>query len=343
MTQATVLAYKSLFSPLELKKIDVPSDLKPTQLVVKVTHSALNPIDIKIKSMDPGFTLYAIKDFCGFVERAGQQAAKEWAAGERICGVALKAPIAGFVGTYALLDTATDALIKPAARLTNAEAAAFPLTFGTAYQLLEKPILTPESSVLVLGGASAVGQEVIQLAKLFYRVKTVVATCSAASSELVRSFGADGVIDYNQQNLSKVLADSTDTVGKYSAVIDCVGGYDALRVWPDLLKPASTGSAYVTVMGDTPPGKTYAQTMLWALLGLPWIAFRLLFGSYLGINYYIIGLSAGDWTRDATSFFANPGARILIDSVHPLTQFQKAWDRLDSTRAKGKVVLDMEK
>lgn len=345
MVQSTVLSYTSFASPLELKTIDVPSELSPTEIVVKVTHTALNPIDIKIKSLDPGFNLYAIKDFCGHVHSAGQEAAKHWEAGERICGVGLKAPFKGFVGTYALLDISKDALIKPAERLTDAEAAAFPLVFGTAYQLLETATLTPDSSVLVLGGTTAVGQYVIQLAKLHYRVKNVVATCSASSSPLVRSLGADSVIDYNEPNLSQIFADSAAAIGKYSAVIDCVGGYDALRVWPQILKPASTGSSYATVMGDVPPQKSYTKTMIKALLAMPWVLFRKLFGSYLGINYFLISLSGGSgeggWTKDATTFFANPKTKVIIDSVYPLTQFQKAWDRLDSTRARGKVVLDM--
>lgn len=346
MVQATVLAYTSRSSPLQLKKIETPSELKATQILVKVTHSALNPIDIKIKSLDPGFSLYAIKDFCGVVHSAGRDAAKDWAAGERICGVAMKAPFKGFVGTYALLDTAVDALIKPATRLSNAEAAAFPLVFGTAYQMLDTATLTPDSSVLILGGTTAVGQYAIQLAKIFHKVKNVVATCSPASSTLVHSLGANSVIDYNQPDLSKVLAESSNSVGKYSAIIDCVGGYDALRVWPDLLKPASTGSSYATVMGDVPPQSSYGKTMVKALLAMPWVIFRRLFGSYLGINYFFVSLSGGSgqggWTKDATSFFTDPRATVIIDSIYPLRQFQSAWDRVDSTRAKGKVVLDME-
>ena len=344
MTQATVLAYRSCFSALELKPVEIPTELKSTELVVKVTHAALNPVDIKIKSLDPGFTLYALKDFCGFVERAGRDAAKNWAAGERICGVALRAPFSkNFVGTWAVVDIAADALIKPPARLSNVEAAAFPLTFGTAYQMLEKASLTPESAVLILGGATAVGQQAIQLAKLFYKVKTVVATCSASSSELVRSLGADVVIDYNEPSLSKTFVESTETSGKYSAIIDCVGGYDALRVWPDLLEPASKGSVYATVMGDSPPYKSYAKSMLGSLLSLPWVIFRQLFGSYLGINYFHVVLSGeGNWTKDATAFFANTAAKVVIDSVYELSQFQLAWDRVDSTRAKGKVVIEMD-
>lgn len=340
MTNSTVLAYKSAWSPLELKTIELPSDLKSTQLVLKASYASLNPADIVFKAADPGLTRYAFMDFSGHVERAGSEAAKTWAAGERICGVALGVLTwKSVVGTYALVDTAIDCLIKPPERLGDAEAAAFPTTFGTAYQMLNKVSLRPESAVLVLGGATAVGQWVIQLSKLLYKSPRVVATCSPASKEFVESLGADSTIDYSQENLSHALVES----GKYYAIVDCVGGYDALRVWPKLLEPASTGSGYVTTAGDYGPSGPY-QHWWTLLLGLPVSLFRTLFGSFYGINYYRMQLSRdGDWTTEAPKILNNLETKIIIDSIFALSDYDEAWSRVDSRHARGKVVVDMSR
>lgn len=338
MTTSTVLAYTSAWSPLELKTIELPSSLKPTQLLLKVSHVSLNPVDLVLKQIDPGFTRYAFMDFCGYVESGGSEALKRWEAGERICGTSLGTLTwKSVIGTYALVDTAIDCLIKPPARLSDAEAAAFPMTFGTAYQMLEKANLHPNSAVLVLGGATSVGQWTIQLCKLLYKCTRVVATCSESSQDFVRSLGADSTIDYSQRDLSNALVES----GKYHAILDCIGGYDALRVWPSLLEPASTGSAYVTVASDAGPSGPY--TRWWTVLfSLPRAIFRGLFGSYLGINYSHIHLTADEgWIKGAQEILSNPKAKITIDSIYALSDYGKAWSRVDSRRARGKVVIDM--
>lgn len=99
--------------------------------------------------------------------------------------------------------------------MTHKEAAAAVYGTGMASYHLEKAALQPGQHVLIYGASGAIGTTAVQLAKHHYRTH-VTAVCSGANAELVRSLGADDVLDYTRQN---TIPDGQ----RYDFVLDAVG------------------------------------------------------------------------------------------------------------------------
>jgi NADPH:quinone reductase-like Zn-dependent oxidoreductase len=133
--------------------------------------------------------------------------------------------------------TADSAITAKPLGLTFEEAAA--LVFGgiTARAFLDRAELTPDASVLVNGASGAVGTAAVQLAHL--AGARVTAVCSGGNADLVRSLGADEVIDYT-------TADFPKEPGSFDIVVDCVGNVAFDRLEP-LITP---GGALLSVITD---------------------------------------------------------------------------------------------
>lgn len=332
------IGYSSRFSSLRSQEKKLPATLGPTQLLVDVRFIGINPIDIKLKSIAlVPFSYQVGKDFSGRVEAVGSQLADVWKVGDRICG-GLLSPFEGILGTKALLDVTKHAVMKSPESLDDAHAAAFSLTYGTAFEMLERT--SKSGKLLVMGGASNIGTYAIQLAKHMYGYETIVATCSSNSDVLVRSYGADVTIDYKSPDVSNQLKD----LGiKFDAILDTVGGYSALKVWPDILKSNKNGGVYVSIAGDVAPSGSYKNGLIRpTILSIPWVVPRLLFGKYFGINYQLVAAKNGSWVNSATEFFQNNNVQVPIDSVYPWNEYQKAWTRLETMSARGKVLISTE-
>ncbi len=104
--------------------------------------------------------------------------------------------------------------------LSDVELAALPIAYGTALGMLERGAVTDGHTVLVTGASGSVGLAVVQLASA--RGARVVAVCSSAKAEAVRSAGAAEVVDRNR---GRVIEDATHAApAGYDAVIDVVAG-----------------------------------------------------------------------------------------------------------------------
>ncbi len=102
--------------------------------------------------------------------------------------------------------------------LTYEEAAALPIGGMTALQLLRKVTIKKGSNILIYGASGSVGTYAVQLAKYFGA--TVTAVCSTANIELVKSIGADEVIDYTKKDIAscrKIVDVIFDAAGKLPA------------------------------------------------------------------------------------------------------------------------------
>ena len=150
------------------------------------------------------------------------------------------------IGTFAefIAVNEDDVALKPK-NLTMEEAASIPLVGLTAWQaLVEKANLKKGQKVFIQAGSGGVGTFAIQLAK--HLGATVATTTSTANVELVKSLGADVVIDYKTQDFEDVLRD-------YDVVLNSQGGKTlekSLRV----LKP---GGKLISISG--PPDPEFAQ------------------------------------------------------------------------------------
>ncbi|HTV05070.1 MAG TPA: NADP-dependent oxidoreductase [Acidobacteriaceae bacterium] len=127
---------------------------------------------------------------------------------------------------------------KPAS-LSHEEAATVPISALTAWQgLLDRAKIQPGESVLIQGGAGAVGIFAVQLAHL--HGACILATASAGKLDFLKQLGADQAIDYRSSRLE-------DEISKVDIVFDTVGGETLEHSW-NLLKP---GGRMVTIASDS--------------------------------------------------------------------------------------------
>jgi NADPH:quinone reductase-like Zn-dependent oxidoreductase len=161
----------------------------------------------------------------------------DFRAGDEIYGLA-DFPRDGAAAEFAAVHAANLAL-KPRS-IPHVQAAALPLSALTAWQaLFEHAHLAAGQAVLIHGGAGGVGTLAVQLAR--WRGAHVIATASARDTALVRSLGADDVIDYQAKRFE-------DTLRDIGVVLDTIGGETRERSWRVLRK----GGVLVTLVSPIP-------------------------------------------------------------------------------------------
>ncbi|WP_316838702.1 NADP-dependent oxidoreductase [Pedobacter gandavensis] len=209
-------------SVLQLKEIATPSP-KAHEVLIKVVATTINPFDIKNRSgamkdfVPISFPFIPGTDASGMVEEIGS-AVSRIKVGDLVFATASH----GTYAEYVCINEATVSLIPDHVSLNEAAALAVPL--NTAYSILvEAGNLHPEQRILIHGAAGGVGTIVLQLAKALGAY--VIATASGTGLDLIRSLGADEVIDYKSQDFTK-HADQLDMV------VDLVGGETQLKSYP---------------------------------------------------------------------------------------------------------------
>jgi len=173
-----------------------------------------------------------------------------------------------------------------------------------------------------LGGSSSSGMYATWLAKK--RGWTVIASCSGKNSEFVKAMGADETIDYTTESVpQRIRAFAAD------AVIDCVGGTECIGI----------AQRYVTIVGD----KTNRMAMggrsvyLWN----PQMMLRALLGrAGLGRSYTCINLEFRKSFLE--EILTLPKEKIMIDSTFDFNQVKEAFERLNTGRTTGKVVVKID-
>ena len=245
--------HKSYGGPetLEVSEVARPTP-KPDEFLVKVSHAALNPIDYKM--MAGWFTILErggpekmrIRgyDVCGRVVVVGAKTIKRLSVGDDIIAMMYVQTVAAGFGTWAEYVCVKECYCcKKPEGLSDAEGAGLPLVGLTSYHALTTYAgIKKGDKALVLGGSGGTGTVGIQVAKAL-GASLVATTCSSKNAELVKSLGAETVIDYATVNWWEVLAGHD-----YDIVYDCVGGPES---WPNSHKVLkSSGGRFVTITGD---------------------------------------------------------------------------------------------
>lgn len=210
-------------NPLEVIRLNpsVPQPpLQPTEVRIRVHSAALNPVNLKIIEFGPkmkypqtqGDPPYRIGfDVAGRVVEVGSDVTK-FQAGEAVFGMAER----GKAGSFAeFVNVDVKFLSRKPRNLSFNEAAGLALAGETSYQgIVDHGRVKAGDRVLILGGSSGTGVFAVQIAKA--RGAFVIATTSSRNVELVKSLGADQVIDYTREQWGDVLeAHSVD------AIYDC--------------------------------------------------------------------------------------------------------------------------
>jgi len=185
---------------LELKDLDQPLP-KKNEVVMLVCAASVKPLDWRMKSHRPGV------DVAGQLVAVGERVT-QFKPGEAVFGVCK-----GAFAEYACAPE--DRLVLKPESVSFDQAAAVPIAGLTALQgLRDKGHLQPGQNVLINGAAGGVGTFAVQIAKSFGA--NVTGVCSTKNVELVRSLGADRVIDYTRD-------DFTHDSQRYDLLLDNVG------------------------------------------------------------------------------------------------------------------------
>ncbi|KAF3063537.1 Reticulon-4-interacting protein 1, mitochondrial [Daldinia childiae] len=317
--------------PGALQQSTLPSDtgpLKSSEIRVGTKAASINPVDVQLMSYPlishlPAFLVPPQKgvgeDFSGVVEEAGSNSG--FKIGDEVLGITPFLP-GGTLQETTQIDTKVSAVVRKPTGWSWDQAAALPLVWLTARTTIARAESHVKSGkIVILGGSSSCGTYAVYLAK--QRGWTVKASCSGRNADFVRSMGADDIIDYTTTNVpEQVKAFAPD------AIIDFVGGTECLGI----------SKAYVTVVGDKTdrlsPGGRYIY--LWN----PQMLLRAVVGKIgLGQSYTCINLEF------STSFLKElldlPKDKIVIDSVFEFDQVKEAFDKLNTGRVRGKLVINV--
>lgn len=314
---------------------DMPEpELRDDDVLVEIHAAGVNPLDSKIRAgafklmLPYRLPLILGNDVAGVVVRVGAKV-RRFKPGDEVYARPDKDRIGTFAQFIAMNEA--DVALKPN-NLTMEEAAAIPLVGLTAWQaLVEIAKLKSGQKILIHAGSGGVGTFAIQLAK--HLGATVATTASAANVGLVKSLGADIVIDYKQDDFEKLLSG-------YDVVLHSLGK-DVLEKSLGVLRP---GGKLISISG--PPDAVFAKQN-----GSSWFLQQVMRLLSLGIrtkangrrvHYSFLFMRAnGEQLSKITALIEAGVIHPVIDRVFPFEETNEALAYVETGRSKGKVVVNI--
>jgi NADPH:quinone reductase-like Zn-dependent oxidoreductase len=317
------IVYTEYGSPdvLQLQEVTKPAP-KDNEVLIKIHAVSVNAADCYLMRGSPfllrlefGFlkpkrTILGA-DIAGRVEAVGKNV-KQFQPGDEVFGDLSGCGLGGFAEYVAVPENVL--VLKPAS-ITFEQAAAIPMAALTALQgLRDKGQIKPGQKVLINGASGGVGTFAVQIAKAFGA--EVTAVCSTRKLDMVRSLGADHVIDYTQE-------DFTQNGQRYDLIIGA-NGYHPILAYKRALNP---GGIYIVTGGSM---KQIFETML--------------LGSLVAIN----------GSKKLTNLMSKPNPKDLafmielieagkvipvIDRCYPLSEVAEALRYVGAGQARGKVII----
>jgi NADPH:quinone reductase-like Zn-dependent oxidoreductase len=322
------MVYHNYGSPdvLNLEEVEKPAP-GDDELLISVHAAALNAADWRLLSADPflvrlmdgGLLKPKNKilgaDIAGRVEAVGRNV-KQFQPGDEVFGDLSGCGWGGFAEYVCARENVL--ALKPA-RVTFEEAAAVPLAAVTALQgLRDKGQIQPGQKVLINGASGGVGTFAVQLAKSFGAEVTGV--CSTRNLDMVRSIGADQVIDYTQE-------DFTQKGQRYDLIIDNVGNR-LVSAYKPILNP----QGICVLIGYTSLSLLFQAMFLGPLISMTG-------GKKMGL---LGSASANKKDLDFLKGLLETGKIVpVIDRCYPLSEVAEAMRYLIEVHAQGKVVISI--
>jgi NADPH:quinone reductase-like Zn-dependent oxidoreductase len=297
----------------------------PDQMLVRVRAAAINPLEWHYMRGEPYFGRLGMGlrkpastrlgvDYAGTVEAVGANVT-QFKPGDEVFGGRN-----GALAEYIVVRADRAVVTKPP-NVTFEQAAGVPVAGLTALQALrDQGGIEPGQRVLINGASGGVGTFAVQIAKAMGAHVTGVS--STRNVELVRSIGADAVIDYTKDNF-------TERPERYDLIIDNVGNH-SLFAFRRILEP---DGKYIMVGG--PSGRWIDP--------LPRVVRAMVISSVVSqdMHMFISELRQPDLIvlRD---LMAAGKVTPVIDRRYPLSEIREAMAYLETGRARGKVIITMD-
>jgi NADPH:quinone reductase-like Zn-dependent oxidoreductase len=310
---------------LQLEEVEKPTP-KDDEVLVRVYAASVNAADWRLLRGTPflvrivvgGLLKPKVKvlgaDIAGRVETVGRNV-RQFQPGDEVFGDISGCGWGGFAEYVCARE---DALVLKPAKLTFEDAAAVPLAALTAlHALRDKGKIQPGQKVLINGASGGVGTFAVQIAKSFGA--EVTAVCSTGKMDLVRSIGADHVIDYTQEDFTKS--------GSHYDLIVAANGYHPIS---DYRRALNSKGIYVVT------GGSMRQLFQAVLLG-PLISMA---GSKKMGN-----LSSKPNQKDlgfVKELIEAGNVVPVIDRRYPLREVPQALRYVEEGHARGKVIITMK-
>jgi NADPH:quinone reductase-like Zn-dependent oxidoreductase len=308
---------------LELRNIDIPEINDDDEVLLRVHAAGVGrdvwhvmaglPYPIRLA----GYGLRVPKnpvigsDVAGVVETVGNKVSR-FKPGDEVFGIG--------IGSYAEYARAPeDKLAHKPENLTFEQAAVLAVMGSTALQALrDQGKVEPGQEVLIIGASGGVGTYAVQIAKAFGAHVTGV--CSTKKVEMVRSIGADHVIDYTRE-------DFAEGDQRYDLILD-IGGNSSLARLRRVLAPKGT----LVIVGGEGGGRWLGglDRQLRALALSPFVSQKLVTFVASGNHEDLLVLK---------EFIESGKVTPVIDRTYPLAEVPEAMRYLEGGHAKGKVLI----
>jgi alcohol dehydrogenase len=320
--------------PLQLMDLPEPK-FGDYDLLVVIHAASINPIDFKIRNgqarmlLNYKMPLILGNDFSGVVKQVGKKV-KKFKEGDEVYGRVSKSRIGTFAEYIAVHE---DEIALKTSNLSFEEAASIPLVGLTSYQAIHDILqLSPGEKILIQAGSGGVGTFAIQLAKSMGLY--VATTTSNAGAELVKSLGADQIIDYKTEQFDEILKD-------YDGVLDTIGG----KTLENAFKIVKQGRKIVSITGVPNArfgkefGTGFLKTNIFRLVSRKLTQLEKKFN----VEYnYLFMKPSGEQLKVIAKLIESGKIKPVIDRVFPFQDAQKAMEYSESGRAKGKIILSIK-
>lgn len=326
-------------STLALTTRPTPPLPSSSSLLLKLTHAALNPVDLHLLNVLPTwlpFRRNAVPgmDFAGVVVAVGP-AVKGVKVGERVCGALGLAQVAVGTGTLSEYVVVPEGLVTTVPEgMDMAQAAGVMGIAGQTATIMVAAAggLKEGERVLINGASGGVGSILVQAAK--GKGAWVVAVCGAGNEGFVKGLGADEHVDYAVRVPlggyleSRFGKDGGGEGRKLDWIFDCAGSQELFDKSPGYLKE---GGRFVSIVG----GRTQGI--------VPWVRNKLrpvvLGGTPRGFD--LLALAPGGRTAREAKGWVESGVvkEIPVDSVWEMGEALKGLEKLAGKHARGKIVV----
>ncbi|QWG51478.1 NADP-dependent oxidoreductase [Bacillus mycoides] len=320
--------------PMRMTEMPTP-EINEYEVLAEIHAASINPIDFKIRDgkvkllLKYKMPLILGNDFSGVIVKVGTKVT-QFKVGDEIYARPRKDKIGTFAEYIAIHED--DIALKPK-NLTFEEAASIPLVGLTSYQALHDIMqLQKGQKILIHAGSGGVGTFAIQLAKIMGA--TVATTASEAGENLVKSLGADEIINYKKEKFEDILKN-------YDAVFDTLGGTTLEKSF-DIIK--SEGNIVsVSGMPNARFGKEFGsgffKTLLFSLASKKLTALEKKHNAQYS---FLFMKPSGDQLRIIAKYIESGQIKPIIDRIFPFEDTQKAMDYSESGRAKGKLIVKIK-